>query len=93
MEKIFSLDDMLTPKIITLIYWLGLIGCGLAGLGTLMSMRSFFGLVAGIIIALVGAIVVRINCELLIILFKIHENLKRLADNSDIAHRAPEQQG
>ena len=76
MKDIFFFDSMLTPKIITFVYWLLLISILLSGLGTMFT-TSFF---AGLGILIFGAIGVRIWCELLIVLFKIHENLRKLAD-------------
>ncbi|MDP4536778.1 DUF4282 domain-containing protein [Alkalimonas collagenimarina] len=76
MKDILFFDSMLTPKIITFVYWLLLLGVLLSGLGTMFT-TSFF---AGLGILIFGAIGVRIWCELLIVLFKIHENLRRLAD-------------
>lgn len=82
MEKLLRFDDMITPKIITLVYWLAL---GAAAIGGLMSCFvgmgrfSAAGLLMGLAIALGGALVARITCELLIVLFKIHENIHSLA--------------
>ena len=82
MEKLLRFDDMITPKIITLVYWLAL---GAAAGGGLMScfvgMGRFtaMGLVMGLAIAFGGALAARISCELLIVLFKIHENIHALA--------------
>lgn len=75
---------MLTPKIITLVYWVCLVIALLSGLGVMFggyegfSISSLFG---GLGIMVGGAIGARIWCELLIVLFKIHENIKRLADS------------
>ncbi|MCC5824717.1 MULTISPECIES: DUF4282 domain-containing protein [Alkalimonas] len=76
MNQVLFFDSMLTPKIITFVYWLLLLGVALSGLGTMFT-TSFF---AGLGILIFGAIGVRIWCELLIVLFKIHENLRKLAD-------------
>ena len=67
---------MITLKIITVIYWLLLLSVVISGLTSLFRGEIFAGL--GIIIF--GAIGVRIWSELLIVLFKINENIQRLAD-------------
>jgi len=69
-------DRMLTPSIITFVYWLLLLAVVLSGLGVMFT-QSFFG---GLGLIIGGAIGVRIWCELLIVLFKIHQNLKTLAE-------------
>lgn len=77
MRDVLFFDSMLTPKIITFVYWLMLLGVLIGGLG---SMFGFGGFWSGLGILVFGSIGVRIWCELLIVLFKIHENLKKLAD-------------
>lgn len=79
MKDILFFDSMLTPKIITVVYWLMLIGVVLAGFGAWMGQQGF---VVSVGIWVGGAIGVRIWCEMLIVLFKINDNLKKLADKA-----------
>ncbi|GAC26338.1 hypothetical protein GMES_4065 [Paraglaciecola mesophila KMM 241] len=82
MKDLFFFDSMLTPKIITVVYWLMLLAALVSGVGTMFnSYGGGFFAGAGILIA--GAVGARIWCELLIVLFKIHENLKKIADRND----------
>jgi len=76
MKDLFVFDAMLTPKIITFVYWLFLALSVISGLTTMFSGSVLMGL--GIIVG--GSILSRIYCELMIVLFKIHENIKKLAD-------------
>ncbi len=82
MKNVFYFDAMLTPKIITFVYWLMLLGVLVSGLGTMFGGYggSFIG---GLGIIVGGAIGTRIWCELLIVLFKIHENLQKIAEKSE----------
>jgi hypothetical protein len=82
MKDIFFFDSMLTPKIITFIYWLLLISSLVSGLATMFTEYGG-GFLAGLGIIIFGAIGSRIWCELLIVLFKIHENLQKIANKSD----------
>jgi len=82
MKSVFFFDAMLTPKIITFVYWLMLLGCVISGLGAMFSSYGG-GFFTGLGILVGGAIASRIWCELLIVLFKIHENLQKLANKSD----------
>ncbi len=79
MRNILFFDSMLTPKIITLVYWLLLGAALVSGLGMMFAggIGSFF---MGILTMLAGAVGARIWCELLIVLFKINENMKKFAD-------------
>ena len=80
MKDVLFFDSMLTPKIITVVYWLLLLGVLLSGLGTMFSGQGG-GFLTGLGLIVGGAIGARIWCELLIVLFKIHENIKRLAQS------------
>ena len=78
MRDVLFFDSMLTPKIITFVYWLLLFAVLVSGLGAMFTAYGSFWQGLGILVF--GSIGVRIWCELLIVLFKIHENLKKLAD-------------
>ncbi len=82
MKDILFFDNMLTPKIITFVYWLMLLGVLISGLGSMFSDYGG-GFWRGMMILVGGAIAARIWCELLIVLFKIHENLQKLASKSE----------
>ncbi|WFE67753.1 DUF4282 domain-containing protein [Thiomicrospira sp. R3] len=77
-KSILFFDSMLTPKIITAVYWLLLGLVVISGLGAMFAQNFLVGL----LIILFGAIGVRIWCELLIVLFKINDNLKKMTDKT-----------
>ena len=82
MKDLFFFDSMLTPKIITFVYWLMLLAAVASGVATMFNAYSG-GFITGLGILIAGAIGARIWCELLIVLFKIHENLKKIADRNE----------
>jgi hypothetical protein len=73
-KQLFFFDTMLTPKIITLVYWLMLLGAVGGGLATLFNGSFLIGL--GTILG--GAVSARIICELLIVAFKMNEALQEI---------------
>lgn len=78
-KSILFFNNMLTPKIITAIYWLCLLGSVVSGIGSMFGGYggfSFSNFFMGLLIALGGAIGSRIMCELMIVLFKMHEALQ-----------------
>jgi uncharacterized membrane protein YciS (DUF1049 family) len=81
MKDLFFFDSMLTPKIITFVYWLMLLGAIVSGVGTMLT--PYGSVIYGLGIIIAGVIGARIWCELLIVLFKIHENLKKIADKNE----------
>ncbi|MFT6834477.1 MAG: hypothetical protein ACJA0H_000508 [Francisellaceae bacterium] len=82
MKGIFLFESMLTPKIITFVYWLLLVAALVSGLTTMFGgyQSSILG---GLGIIIGGAVGARIWCELMIVLFKIHENLQKIVNKSD----------
>ncbi|MCL1065754.1 DUF4282 domain-containing protein [Shewanella olleyana] len=86
MKKVLFFDSMLTPKIITIVYWILLVAAVISGIAAMFNGYGGFtivSLVTGICIAIASAVGARIWCELMIVLFKIHENLQKLVDKSD----------
>jgi hypothetical protein len=81
MRDVLYFDSMLTPKIITFVYWLALFFVCIGGLGMMFGGQfTFVKFLKGIAVILGGGLLVRIWCELLIVLFKIYENIKIIAD-------------
>ncbi|MBN1361916.1 MAG: DUF4282 domain-containing protein [Sedimentisphaerales bacterium] len=83
MRFVLFFDSMLTPKIITFVYWLALLGVVISALTTMFGGFggvTFGKFLMGIGILVGGGIGARIWCELLIVLFKIHENVRKIAE-------------
>jgi len=87
MRNLLYFDDMVTPKIVTLIYWLLLAASAVMGLVLLskglgmMKYSGFAGfgmVVAAPILAAVSALLARIYCEVMIVLFKMNEALQQI---------------
>ena len=71
MNKVFFFESMLTPKIITFVYWLALLGVVVSGLSTMFGGYggiTFAKFLMGIGILVGGGVRARIWCELLIVL-------------------------
>ncbi|TDQ37282.1 DUF4282 domain-containing protein [Thiopseudomonas denitrificans] len=86
MKDILFFETMVTPKIITFVYWLLLFFSVVSGLGVMFGGYgglSFTKLLMGLGTIIGGAIGSRIWCELMIVLFKIHENLKTIANKAE----------
>lgn len=81
MKDLFLLDSMLTPKIISVIYWLGLIAVVVGALNQLFDPAT--SLLNALGLLLFGLLGVRIWCELMIVLFKINANLQALVERKE----------
>jgi len=74
MRNLFFFDAMLTPKIITVLYWLLLASALIGGLSQMFSQYGSFW--TGLLTLVGGAVGARISCELMIVLFKMNEALQ-----------------
>jgi Domain of unknown function (DUF4282) len=81
MKTLLFFDSMITPKIITFVYWLLLLAAVVGGIGSMFmyGRMSFSGFATGLLVMVGGALAARIWCELLIVLFKINENTHTMA--------------
>ncbi|WON76870.1 DUF4282 domain-containing protein [Serratia sp. UGAL515B_01] len=76
MKNVFFFDAMLTPRIITGVYWLCLLSILVSGVGVMFYGEFFSGLL-GMIIA---GVLTRVGFELIIITFKNNEYLRKIAE-------------
>ena len=83
-RKILYFDEMLTPSLIRTAYWLGLIAVVWTGLGHLFS-NGFLGIFEALIYIAMGVIVLRVIAELVMLLFKLNDNMQEVAQNTKSA--------
>ncbi|MDI9480825.1 MAG: DUF4282 domain-containing protein [Syntrophomonadaceae bacterium] len=68
-------DEMLTPKIIQIVFWLTSVIFIVAGL-VIMARSYDVGFLIGLAMVVLGPFLIRVWCELMIVIFKIHESLQ-----------------
>lgn len=73
MNSLLNFDKMLTPTIIKIVFWIGV------GFSVLMGLIQMIGggfyVLLGLLTIVLGPLAVRVYCELLIIIFKMHETM------------------
>lgn len=72
MKDILTFNKMVTPVIIQVIFWLGVLAIFIAAF-----QRSFL---EGILMIVFGTLIWRVYCELMIVIFKINKNVHILAE-------------
>ena len=83
MEDYLKFRKMITPTIIQILFWVGVAG---AVLGALVMMGMSFGrygggagqFLVGLLFLVIGPVMVRIYCELLILFFRMNETLTEI---------------
>ncbi len=83
-NELLRFDKMITPRLISILYWLLLLGVVVSGFGSMFVPFGFsFGaFLRGLFLILIGAILVRVWCELLIVVFKINGNLQAIREQN-----------
>ncbi|HUF76281.1 MAG TPA: DUF4282 domain-containing protein [Longimicrobiales bacterium] len=86
MSELLSFRRMITPVIIQVIFWILIVIVVISGLALVVGGdtggQQFFGLVY----LVVGPLIVRVYCELLIVIFRMNETLTRIESNTAAAH-------
>lgn len=82
-----SFRRMITPLIIQILFWIGVIVSVIAGLIMIVSgTSSDYGgggeVLIGLLVIAIGPFVVRIWCELLILFFRMNETLTEIRNNT-----------
>jgi hypothetical protein len=76
MHEFLAFKKMITPIIIQVLFWLGVICAVIAALVSMLTQS----LLLGLFMLVLGPILVRIYCELLIVVFRIHDCLEAIRD-------------
>ncbi len=77
MNEYLTFDKFITPIIIQILFWLGLAGIVIMALFLIVSGVPSGGLM-GILYLLLGPIFWRVYMEIVLVLFKIHEELRMI---------------
>lgn len=73
MNDLLSFNRMLTPRLISIVYFLLLLIVLISSIGLMFAGEQFL---LGLLLLVFGAIAARVTCELLIVTFKINEALQ-----------------
>ena len=80
MRDFLAFRTMITPVIIQILFWVGVVVSIIFGIGYILigSRYNSAGPVYGVMLIIFGPLVVRIYCEILIIFFRINETLTEI---------------
>lgn len=81
LKSFLTFDNLITPKIINIIYWLSIVGYMIFGLFAI-SAGTLIGIIMGIVTIVGGILFSRITCEMILIAFRIYEQLKSINENT-----------
>ena len=82
MGDFFSFRRMITPVIIQVVFWIGLIVIVGYALAILIAGDEAWVRVLGVVYLILGPILWRVWCEIMILLFRISETLTDIRNNT-----------
>ncbi len=88
MGDFLAFRKMISPVVIQILFWLATIGVVLAGVSIMGGSSSFSSplpidpKIAGLIVIILGPLVIRFYCELLIVFFRMYESMRVIERNT-----------
>jgi hypothetical protein len=81
MSDFWAFRKMVTPVIIQILFWVGVIACLAGGIAMIAMGSEYYGssmTLKGVLLIIFGPLLVRIYCEILIVFFRINETLTEI---------------
>ena len=81
MSDFWAFRKMVTPVIIEILFWVGVIVCIIAGfilIGAGIKTNETQSVLSGVLLIILGPLGVRVYCEILIVFFRINETLTEI---------------
>lgn len=84
MGEFLTFKKFIAPVVIQVVFWLGVVGCIGYGIYVIVQLGRYGGqfVLTGILTILLGPIVVRLYCEILVVFFRIYETLLAIRANT-----------
>ena len=88
MGDFLAFRKMITPIVVQIIFWLGVIGCVVTALAIFQGTSSLAVAapvdpkLMALAVLIVGPLLIRFYCELLIVLFRMYDSLRVIERNS-----------
>ncbi len=82
MNEYLTFKKMITPVVIQVVFWLGVIGFVIGGVGTMFAGQAGGGFFKGLVVLIFGILMWRIWCELVIVFFTMNDSLKQIRDKT-----------
>ena len=77
MKNFLTFRQMLTPILIQILFWLGILAC----LWTAVMDFIHHQILMGFLVLIIGPLLVRVGCEILIVFFRINQTLTEIRNH------------
>ncbi|HEX2151418.1 MAG TPA: DUF4282 domain-containing protein [Stellaceae bacterium] len=83
MGDFLRFEVMITPILIQILFWIVVAATVIMGIVMIFTTRDAPGIAAGGLVIIFGPIAARIYAEILIVLFRINDHLRRIQHNTE----------
>ena len=83
MGDFLRFEVMITPILIQVLFWIVVAATVITGIAMIFTTRDAPGIGAGVLVIIFGPIAARIYAEILIVLFRINDHLRRIQHNTE----------
>jgi uncharacterized protein DUF4282 len=80
MGDFLRFETMLTPIVIQIVFWIAVVIAVIVGFIQLFG--GGFAVITGLLTIILGPIVARIYCEIVIVFFRINDHLRQIQQNT-----------
>jgi hypothetical protein len=82
MNEYLTFKKMITPIVIQVVFWLGMIAVIVGGIGAMFATQYGGGFFKGLMILVFGTLLWRIYCELVIVFFQMNDSMTEIRKNT-----------
>ena len=82
MGDFLKFETMITPFIIQAIFWIAVVILIIAGIAQIVVSEGGAGIATGLATIILGPILARIYCEVVIVFFRINDHLRAIQHNT-----------
>lgn len=83
MGDFLRFEVMITPILIQILFWILVVAAVIVGIVMIITAEDVPERAAGFLVIIFGPIAVRIYAEILIVLFRINDHLRRIQHNTE----------
>ena len=95
MNDFLKFRKMITPFVVQILFWVGVAFCVLIGFAMIATAgngyNTFWEILTGLLVIILGPLVVRVYCELIVIFFRMNENLTEIKEKLSVKNEECEE--
>ena len=83
MRDFLRFETMITPIVIQAVFWIAVVLLIIAGIIQIAASEGGIGVATGLATIILGPLLARIYCEIIIVLFRVNDHLRAIQHNTE----------